>query len=134
MHSKSVSLFPTVIAAFPPLSECRHFGEKHADAAGPLQAWYHEARKAEWANSVELKASYRTASIINAERVVFDIGGGKYRLVVRINYASKTVFIRFVGTHAKYGVALCITSGRLSKDSYFPAAGRWRIACLGLYF
>ncbi len=78
------------------------FGEKHADAAGPLQAWYHEARKAEWANSVELKASYRTASIINAERVVFDIGGGKYRLVVRINYASKTVFIRFVGTHAKY--------------------------------
>jgi mRNA interferase HigB len=78
------------------------FGEKHVDAAGPLQTWYHETRKAEWANSMELKASYRTASIINAERVVFDIGGGKFRLVVRINYASKTVFVRFVGTHAQY--------------------------------
>ena len=78
------------------------FWQEHADAAGQLQAWFHVTCKAEWANSAELKAKFGAASIINAERVVFNVCGNKYRLVVRINYASKTVFIRFVGTHAQY--------------------------------
>ncbi|MEI8242485.1 MAG: type II toxin-antitoxin system HigB family toxin [bacterium] len=78
------------------------FWERHADAVGPLQSWFHEVCKAEWENSAELKDRYPSASIINAERVVFNIGGNKYRLIVRINYTSKTVFIRFVGTHRQY--------------------------------
>ena len=80
----------------------REFGERVPDARVALEAWFREAQAAVWANSAELKHQYRTASIINAERVVFNIGGNKYRLVVRINYASKAVFLRFVGTHREY--------------------------------
>ena len=80
----------------------KEFWERYPDAETSLQAWFHEASVAEWGNSAELKRQYRTASIINAERVVFNICGNKYRLVVRINYRSKTLFIRFVGTHREY--------------------------------
>lgn len=75
---------------------------RHPDASGTLEAWYHEAKAAEWRNTVEVKARYPSASIINAERVVFNIGGNKYCLAARINFGSGTVFIRFVGTHAEY--------------------------------
>ncbi|NLE94339.1 MAG: type II toxin-antitoxin system HigB family toxin [Dehalococcoidia bacterium] len=78
------------------------FWEKHPDSAGPLQAWFAEARVATWTCSADVKERYSTASILNSERVVFNIGGNKYRLVVRINYASGTVFVRFVGTHKEY--------------------------------
>lgn len=74
----------------------------HPDAAEALKAWFHEVEAASWKNSAELKGKYGTASIINAERVVFNICGNKYRLISRINYLSKTVFIRFVGTHREY--------------------------------
>lgn len=67
-----------------------------------MQAWFHEAKAASWRNSAELKAKYRSASIVNAERVVFNICGNKYRLIARINYASGALFIRFVGTHGEY--------------------------------
>lgn len=80
----------------------KEFWERFPDAEAALQAWFHEARVAEWEISAELKEKYRSASIINAERVVFNIRGNKYRLVVRINYTSKTLFIRFVGPHSEY--------------------------------
>jgi mRNA interferase HigB len=80
----------------------RDFWVDHADAEEALKAWFHEAETASWRNSAELKDKYGTASIINAERVVFNICGSKYRLVVRINYASGAVFVRFVNTHRKY--------------------------------
>jgi mRNA interferase HigB len=80
----------------------RDFWEEHSDAKGALQAWFHEAAAASWADSAEVKAKYGSASIISAERVVFNICGNKYRLVIRINYASATVFVRFVGTHRDY--------------------------------
>jgi mRNA interferase HigB len=72
------------------------------DAKGPLEAWYYETRKAQWASPAEIKAQYGTASILRDNRVVFNIAGNKYRLVVRINYDSKTVFVRFIGTHREY--------------------------------
>ena len=75
---------------------------KCPDACESLKAWFHETKAATWSNSAELKAKYRSASVINAECVVFNICGNKYRLVVRINYAYKTVFIRFVGSHREY--------------------------------
>jgi mRNA interferase HigB len=80
----------------------REFWQRHPDAGQSLRAWFQEAEAAAWASSAELKGRYPSASIVTADRVVFNIGGNKYRLVVRINYASATLFIRFVGTHAEY--------------------------------
>lgn len=74
----------------------------HGDAKQPIEAWYNEAKHANWGSPADIKAHYRSASILKDNRVVFNIGGNKYRLVVRINYFSKTVFIRFIGTHREY--------------------------------
>ena len=72
------------------------------DAKGPLEAWYYEANHAQWASPADVKVQYGSASILKKNRVVFNIAGNKYRLVVRINYDSKTVFVRFIGTHREY--------------------------------
>ena len=72
------------------------------DAKGSLEAWYYEANQAQWASPADVKSQYRSASILKDNRVVFNIAGNKYRLVVRINYESKTVFVRFIGTHQEY--------------------------------
>ncbi len=80
----------------------RDFWEQESESEGALKAWFHEAEEAAWRNSAELKRQYGSASVINAERVVFNICGNKFRLVVRINYASQTIFIRFIGTHRQY--------------------------------
>jgi mRNA interferase HigB len=75
---------------------------RHSDAKPGLDAWFHEAEGADWANPAQVKAQYATASILRSGRVVFNIGGNKYRLVVRINYAYRVVYIRFAGTHSEY--------------------------------
>jgi mRNA interferase HigB len=75
---------------------------EHADSAPALQAWYREAVKADWSTPNEVKAQFASASILRDGRVVFNIAGNKYRLVVWINYAYRVVYIRFVGTHAQY--------------------------------
>ena len=75
---------------------------RYRDAKGPLEAWFYEATRAQWASPADVKANYRSASILKDNRVVFNIAGNKYRLVARINYDSKTVFVRFVGTHREY--------------------------------
>lgn len=80
----------------------REFWEREAAAQQALEAWYHEAKRADWTTSADVKAKYGTASIISAERVVFNICGNKYRLVVRINYEYRIIYIRFVGTHRDY--------------------------------
>lgn len=80
----------------------KEFWENYPDSKQSLEAWFYEAKTAQWKNSADIKARYNTASIINSERVVFNIRGNKYRLVVRINYQSGTVFIRFLGTHKMY--------------------------------
>ena len=58
---------------------------------------------ADWSGPEDVRARYRTASIVGDDRVVFNIKGNTYRLVVAINYAAKVVFIKFFGTHAEYG-------------------------------
>jgi mRNA interferase HigB len=75
---------------------------EHPDAKAGLEAWYHEARAAAWRSSSDIKSRYRSASIINSRRVVFNICGIKFRLVVDINYRAGLVYIRFVGTHLEY--------------------------------
>ncbi len=72
------------------------------DAETPLLAWHREALRASWQTPAELKAQYRGASIPKNNRAVFNIAGNKYRLVVRIRYDRRIVFIRFVGTHKAY--------------------------------
>jgi len=72
------------------------------DAKGQLEVWYYEVKKALWASPADVKSQYGSASIIGDNRVVFNIAGNKYRLIVRINYDSKTMFVRFVGTHKEY--------------------------------
>jgi mRNA interferase HigB len=72
------------------------------DAKGQLEAWYYETKHAQWESPSNVKTQYGSASIIGDNRVIFNIAGNKYRLIVRINYDSKTVFVRFVGTHQEY--------------------------------
>ena len=72
------------------------------DSEQALKAWYHEVEKADWSNPNEVKAIYRNASIVGENRIVFNICGNKYRLVVKVNYEAQWVFIRFIGTHSEY--------------------------------
>lgn len=72
------------------------------DAEQPLKAWYAEAQKADWHSPQEIKAQYRSASIVGDSRVVFNIAGNKHRLVVKINYSFKIIYIRFIGNHKEY--------------------------------
>jgi len=65
-------------------------------------AWYREVQKEDWDTPAKVKAKYRSASVIGDNRVVFNIKGNDYRLVVKINYPHRVVYIRFVGTHAEY--------------------------------
>ncbi len=75
---------------------------KYKMATGGLQSWVKEVRCANWNNSNELKSSYHNASIINSKRVVFNIKGNDYRLLVDIEYKLKIVFIVWFGTHTEY--------------------------------
>lgn len=77
---------------------------RFADAKRALQDWHAQVRKADWATPVDIKATYGDASILKHGRVVFDICGNKYRLITKINYPYRVVYIRFVGTHAEYDV------------------------------
>jgi mRNA interferase HigB len=80
----------------------REFWKIHPDAEGPLKAWHDEAKDAQWRMPADVKNLYRSASILTGGRVIFNIGGNKYRLVVKINYAYRVVYIRFIGTHEEY--------------------------------
>ncbi|MEE9494709.1 MAG: type II toxin-antitoxin system HigB family toxin [Gammaproteobacteria bacterium] len=72
------------------------------DAQGPLESWYEEAVKANWLSPQAVKTHYGNASICGNNRVVFNIGGNKYRLVVEIQYRAGIVWVKFIGTHAQY--------------------------------
>jgi mRNA interferase HigB len=78
------------------------FWQIHPDAEQPLRAWYTETKKAKWRTPTDVKTLYRNASILPNNRVVFNIKGNVYRLVVVIEYRLEIVFIRFVGTHQEY--------------------------------
>jgi mRNA interferase HigB len=83
-------------------STLRAFWCCYPDAEAPLLAWYREAEKADWENPAQVKEQYRSASFVGRNRVVFNIKGNDYRLVVQINYPYRVVYVRFVGTHAEY--------------------------------
>jgi mRNA interferase HigB len=77
----------------------REFWEKHPDASIPLQTWFHDVQRAHWASPAEIRATYQNASFLANNRVVFNIKGNRYRLVILIVYQHSVVYIRFVGTH-----------------------------------
>jgi mRNA interferase HigB len=76
----------------------------YTDAREPLMAWYRLVKAADWATPADVKRAIRGESIPKDGRVVFNIAGNKYRLVVRINYPYRVVYIRFIGTHRQYDV------------------------------
>jgi mRNA interferase HigB len=74
----------------------------HADSEISLRAWFHDVKSADWNNFNELKQQYKNASIVGNGRVVFNIKGNSYRLVVAIDFDFQVIFIRFIGTHQEY--------------------------------
>ena len=84
------------------LKTLKLYAKKKKEAEQPLFAWYQEAGKAKWGNHNDLKKQFGNASFVGARRVVFNIHGNKYRLVVDIEYYLQIIFIVWIGTHKEY--------------------------------
>lgn len=84
------------------ISTLRDYGLAHPDAEKPLLAWIEAARLAQWHSPADIKAQFRSASILPGRRVVFNIKGNDHRLVVSVAYLFGAVYVKFVGTHAEY--------------------------------
>ena len=84
------------------VSTLQDFWELHPDAEQPLKAWCQEATNASWTQPAEIKEQYRSASVLKNRRVVFNIKGNDYRLIVAIAYKLQIVYVKFVGTHKEY--------------------------------
>lgn len=80
----------------------KEFWIKHSDCEEQLKSWHNEAIAAYWNSPQDIKNDYPSASFLQGNRVVFNIKGNKYRLIVRINYDFAIIWIRFIGTHAEY--------------------------------
>jgi mRNA interferase HigB len=78
------------------------FANEHADARQPLLAWFAEVSRASWKGPADLRAAYPSASFVGSDRVVFNIKGNRYRVIVAVKYAFFALYIRFIGTHAEY--------------------------------
>lgn len=84
------------------VSTLRAFWERFPDVEQPLKAWYEEATSATWTQPAEIKAQYHSASVLKNRRVVFNIKGNDYRLIVAVAYKLQIVYVEFVGTHEEY--------------------------------
>ena len=80
----------------------RDFWKKHPDSEQSLRAWHDEAKAAQWHTPADLKKQFASASIVGNNRVVFNMKGNAYRLIVAIAYKTGVIFIKFIGTHAEY--------------------------------
>lgn len=78
------------------------FWDKHSQAEAPLRSWFAIVNAADWTGPANVKAQFRSADFVGDNRVIFDIGGNKYRLVVHVAYPFRRVLVKFVGTHAEY--------------------------------
>jgi len=84
------------------LKTLRQFWAEHPEAERLMRAWYATARKATWASPADVRKTFNSADFIADNRVIFDIGGNRYRLIARISYPYKVILIKFVGTHKDY--------------------------------
>lgn len=80
----------------------REFWEEHPDSEQYLKTWYETAKNASWFTPNDVKQTYSNASILKDNRVIFNIKGNAYRLIVKFNFERQWAFIRFIGTHAAY--------------------------------
>lgn len=80
----------------------REFWEKHPDSQQALQAWYVNVKHANWKTPSDIKQANQTASFLQNDRIVFNIKGNTYRIVVVVEYVHGSVYIRFIGTHSQY--------------------------------
>jgi len=80
----------------------KDFWNIYPNAESPLKSWFYEAKNSDWKSPADIKEKYRNASILKNQRVVFNIRGNSYRLVVKIEYSLGIIFIRFLGTHKEY--------------------------------
>jgi mRNA interferase HigB len=83
-------------------STLREFWTKHPDSEQYLKTWFETAMNSDWKSPNDIKRTYATASILKDGRIVFNIKGNSYRLIVRFNFAYQMAFIRFIGTHSEY--------------------------------
>ena len=84
------------------LSTLREFWRKHPPAEVPLRNWYAEASRATWESPAEVKEAHRNASFVAGDRVVFNVKGNDYRLIVAMRYRQQIMYLRFIGTHREY--------------------------------
>ncbi|MGA9327223.1 MAG: type II toxin-antitoxin system HigB family toxin [Salegentibacter sp.] len=80
----------------------RNFWVKHADSEQQLKSWFREIEKTQWTSINELRKDYPSASILQENRIVFNIKGNSYRLIVKFNFEYQICYVRFIGTHAEY--------------------------------
>ncbi len=83
-------------------STLREFWEKHPDSELYLKTWYDTAMSADWKTPNDVKKSYASASILKDSRIVFNIRGNSYRMVIKFNFEHELAFVRFIGTHSDY--------------------------------
>jgi mRNA interferase HigB len=83
-------------------STVRAFADEHADARQPLFAWFAEVQRTNWDGPDDIEAHYPSASFLADNRVVFNVKGNRYRVVVAVKYEVFAVYIRFIGTHTEY--------------------------------
>jgi mRNA interferase HigB len=84
------------------VSTLRLFWRRHPDAEQPLKSWYDEAKHAMWTTPQDIRNHYASASFVGRNRVVFNIKGNDYRLVVAVAYRFQAIYIKFIGTHVEY--------------------------------
>lgn len=90
-------------------TQLNEYGKAHADAADALDDWYKTVKQADWGNLAELKQTFKSADYVGNDRYVFNIKGNRCRLVALIFFNIRTVFVRFIGTHAEYDKIDCST-------------------------
>jgi mRNA interferase HigB len=83
-------------------STLKEYWEKHPDSEQFLKTWYNTAMNSVWRTPNEVKNTYPNASILKDSRIVFNIKGNSYRLIVKFNFEKQWIFIKFIGTHAEY--------------------------------
>lgn len=88
-------------------TQLNEFGKNHADSADALNEWYETVKQADWGKMVDLKQTFNSVDYVGNDRYVFNIKGNNYRLVAMIFFNIRTVFVRFIGTHAEYDKIDC---------------------------
>ena len=81
----------------------KEFWARHSHTAGPIRSWFAITAKAQWASPAEIKRQFgATVDFVGDNRVIFDLGGNKFRLIVHVSFAFGRVLVKFIGTHAEY--------------------------------